>query len=168
MRNRVLITGAVTCVFFVTSPVFAQQKQDQPHMQAAIEHLRAAEKELNEASPNKGGHREKALDLTKQAISEVEQGIQYADKHPEEKRERAGNDITQQELKNFDQFLDSHLEVRKDLMRNPSLVDDQTYLSSHSGLREFLQAHPGVRQELKENPQAFIDREKQYERSEPK
>ena len=37
--------------------------------------------ELQKASPNKGGHREKAIELTRQAISQVEEGIQYFNTH---------------------------------------------------------------------------------------
>jgi hypothetical protein len=42
------------------------------------------------ATPNKGGHRQKAIDLTKQAESQVEQGIQYYDQHvsPGPKKEK--------------------------------------------------------------------------------
>jgi hypothetical protein len=40
------------------------------------------EAELEKAAPNKGGHREKAMELTKQAQSQTEQGIQYYNQHP--------------------------------------------------------------------------------------
>src|SRR5215471_14100346 len=58
-----------------------QNRQHEPHMSAALEHLRQAQEELEKATPNKGGHREKAMDLTKQAQAQVEQGIQYYDQH---------------------------------------------------------------------------------------
>ena len=58
-----------------------QNAKHEPHMAAALEHLRQAEEELERATPNKGGHREKAMDLTKQAQAQVEQGIQYYDQH---------------------------------------------------------------------------------------
>src|SRR5262249_11939383 len=61
--------------------VAQQNVQHEPHMAAALEHLRQAEEELERAAPNKGGHREKAMELTKQAQSQVEQGIQYYDQH---------------------------------------------------------------------------------------
>jgi hypothetical protein len=53
----------------------------EPHMAAALEHLRMAQQELQKAAPNKGGHREKALDHTNQAISQVEEGIRYFNEH---------------------------------------------------------------------------------------
>ena len=43
----------------------------QTHMNAALSSLREARKELQLGLPNKGGHREKAIDLTGQAIDEV-------------------------------------------------------------------------------------------------
>jgi hypothetical protein len=53
----------------------------QPHMQAALEHLRDARNELQEASHDKGGHRAKAIDLVNQAIDDVQAGIRYDNRH---------------------------------------------------------------------------------------
>lgn len=58
-----------------------QNRQHEPHMAAALEHLRQAQEELEKAAPNKGGHRESALQLTSKAQSEVEAGIQWYDAH---------------------------------------------------------------------------------------
>jgi hypothetical protein len=49
-------------------------------MQAALEHLRLAKVELEKADRDKGGHRENALRLTRDAIAEVERGISF-DRH---------------------------------------------------------------------------------------
>jgi hypothetical protein len=43
----------------------ALKAEEQPHMRAALEHLRAAQKELAEASKDKGGHRARAEQLVK-------------------------------------------------------------------------------------------------------
>lgn len=50
----------------------------QPHMDATIGLLQNARTELAAATPNKGGHREKALRLIDQAIGEVRAGIAFA------------------------------------------------------------------------------------------
>lgn len=50
----------------------------QPHMQAALDHLRSARAELEAANSNKGGHRERAIELVDQAIAEVRAGIDFA------------------------------------------------------------------------------------------
>jgi hypothetical protein len=54
-----------------------QNAQHEPHMAAALQHLRQAEEELEKASANKGGHLVKAMELTKQAEAQVNQGMQY-------------------------------------------------------------------------------------------
>ncbi len=48
---------------------------DQPHMQNALSALENAKTNLNNATTDKGGHRAKALDYVKDAISEVKKGI---------------------------------------------------------------------------------------------
>jgi hypothetical protein len=62
--------------------------ENQPHMSAALDHLQQAEKELEDASHDKGGHRVKALSLIKQAISQVQEGIQYDNTHQENAQPR--------------------------------------------------------------------------------
>jgi hypothetical protein len=54
-----------------------QNAQHEPHMAAALQHLRQAEEELEKATPNKGGHLVKAMELTKQAEAQVNEGMQY-------------------------------------------------------------------------------------------
>ena len=51
---------------------------DQPFMEAARAELQKAKTELQAATPNKGGHRAKALNLINQAIAEVNRGIGFA------------------------------------------------------------------------------------------
>ena len=50
----------------------------QPHMTESVALLQSARTELAAAAPNKGGHRERALGLIDQAISEVRAGIAFA------------------------------------------------------------------------------------------
>jgi len=90
-----LFIGAVLCLTGFTqqeSPAERQREQQtdriaqqnqthEPHMAAALMHLRQGEEELERATPNKGGYREKAMEMTKQAQAQVERGIQYYDQH---------------------------------------------------------------------------------------
>jgi hypothetical protein len=48
---------------------------DQPHMQAALNALENAKNNLNNATPDHGGHRAKAIGYVNDAISEVRKGI---------------------------------------------------------------------------------------------
>jgi len=60
----------------------------QPEMEAAIEHLREAQQNLEQASSDKGGHRVNALQLINQALAEVQAGIQYDNEQHERERDR--------------------------------------------------------------------------------
>ncbi|MEY2601890.1 MAG: hypothetical protein QOJ36_1209 [Verrucomicrobiota bacterium] len=50
----------------------------QPHMDNALRYLREAREALQRAEANKGGHRERAIELVNQAIAQVEEGIRFA------------------------------------------------------------------------------------------
>jgi hypothetical protein len=71
-----LVTVAISAGFVV-----GRASADQPHMQAALDHLRLARAELEKAEADKGGHREAALRLTRDAIAQVERGIEWARHH---------------------------------------------------------------------------------------
>lgn len=72
--GKVILGGSLFLLGMLTNQVMA----DQPHMQNAKESLRLAREELRQAEPNKGGHRERAIELVDQAIDQVQQGIDYA------------------------------------------------------------------------------------------
>ena len=84
MRNRVI--GVLSTLLLLAGMgLFAQNRQmarHEPHMSAALGHLQQAREELQRATPNKGGHRERAMELINQAIEQVQQGEQYYQQHP--------------------------------------------------------------------------------------
>jgi hypothetical protein len=80
MTARRFFTVLALVVVLATAFVAGRASADQPHMQAALEHLRAAKVELDAATADKGGHRAKAIALTNDAIAQVERGIAY-DRH---------------------------------------------------------------------------------------
>ena len=84
MRNRVI--GVLSTLLLLAGMgLFAQNSQmarHEPHMSAAIGHLQQAKEELQRAAPNKGGHREKAMELVNQAIQQIQEGEQYDEQHP--------------------------------------------------------------------------------------
>ena len=83
----------------------------------------------------------------------------------EDARDR-DRDVTRTELANMDRFMDSHPEIAEQLRRDPSLVDNKTFVANHPALQEFLASHPGVREEYKENPNAFMHQEERFDRRE--
>jgi hypothetical protein len=54
---------------------------DQPQMHEALRALRDAERHLERASHDKGGHRVKALEHVRAAIHQVEAGIRFDRRH---------------------------------------------------------------------------------------
>jgi len=77
MLKRVGIGLSLTAMLFVGF-VAGRVTADQPHMQNALRYLDSAKDELEIAEPDKGGHRENALDLIRQAREQVRAGIDYA------------------------------------------------------------------------------------------
>ena len=78
MRNRVI--GVLSTLLLLAGMgLWAQNREmarHEPHMSAALGHLQQAKDELQRATPNKGGHREKAMELINQAIQQVQEGEQ--------------------------------------------------------------------------------------------
>jgi len=62
-------------------------REQQIHMQAAIQHVRQARAELQQAEHDKGGHRVKAIQLTEEAEREIQAGIDYDNQHDTERRQ---------------------------------------------------------------------------------
>jgi hypothetical protein len=87
-RHSVKILAVVIVALGLLAPRFTFP-EDQPHMQEALRHLQAAAEELQRATHDKGGHREKALEATQQAIQHVNEGIRYDNTHrsKEDRRE---------------------------------------------------------------------------------
>jgi hypothetical protein len=71
---RKLVLGALVATSFGIGYAIGAQ----PHMYETVTLLQSARAELVQATPNKGGHRERALGLIDQAISEVRAGIAFA------------------------------------------------------------------------------------------
>jgi len=80
LKRRNLLSTLVLILTLAVGFIAGQVLADQPHMQAALEHLRAAKAELLRADADKGGHREKAIALVNDAIDQVERGMRF-DRH---------------------------------------------------------------------------------------
>ena len=98
MRRQIWISGAALAAALIATSVPAQtpappapptQGEERtrpgrhPHMQAAARDLDRAEKQLEKAAHHYDGHRAKALELVKQAEKELQQGLKWADAHPD-------------------------------------------------------------------------------------
>jgi hypothetical protein len=80
--SSLALAGALTFTLATMSmPEADADGQKQPQMHAALADLRDARDHLQAATSDKGGHRAKALALTKEAIDQVEKGIAYDQNH---------------------------------------------------------------------------------------
>jgi hypothetical protein len=106
---------------------------------------------------------------TREELRENPRAFMQRENGFEKREDRAADqksDITKSELRNWDEYLDKHPDVQRDLNKNPNLINDPAYVNKHPHLKDFLEDHPNTREELKENPKAFMHREKTYEKTE--
>ena len=73
-------TFAVTLVSLLAISTFSltTTRADQPHMQAALQQLRGALAQLEAAVPDKAGWRARAIQSTRAAIAQTQNGIAAA------------------------------------------------------------------------------------------
>lgn len=81
MKVRSVLTALFLAAVLVTGFVAGRAHAAQPHMNAAVHHLRSARHELETALADKGGHRERAIRIVDRAIAETEEGISYSREH---------------------------------------------------------------------------------------
>ena len=77
MRNPWKLTSFALASALALSVVPAVGADPQPKMHDALDALQNAERALQQASTDKGGHRKKALELTQAAITQVKAGIKF-------------------------------------------------------------------------------------------
>ena len=68
----------------------------------------------------------------------------------------------QQELNNFNAFLNSHPKVAAQLHKNPGLIDNAAYLDQHPQLHSFLADHDQLRRAIQTHPGMFENRGGRY------
>jgi hypothetical protein len=66
------------------------------------------------------------------------------------------SNVTRAQLGLLDRFLDTHPGIAQQLMSNPSLIDNRSYVNSEPALQAFLQDHPDIRQDWQANPQLVM------------
>lgn len=67
--------------FCLPVAVATRATEDQPHMQEALEALKQARHHLEQAIPDKGGHRAAAIKAVDEAIKHTQEGIEYGNPH---------------------------------------------------------------------------------------
>ncbi|MCG5236821.1 hypothetical protein [Xanthobacter oligotrophicus] len=77
-RIALLAFAAGAGVALASSGLIQGALANQPNMWRAMGALQNARAALMEAEPNKGGHRERAIELVDKAIEETRAGIEFA------------------------------------------------------------------------------------------
>jgi hypothetical protein len=113
-KTQMTIPAVLFLIFSCVLPVLA----DQPRMFEARGHLENALKYLKRASADKGGHRERALGLTSQAITAVNNGIEYDRTHYTPGRRRNSD------------FNHGSLQPMSAMPDQPNMVSARAYLES--------------------------------------
>jgi hypothetical protein len=79
--SSLVLAGALALVVGRNAMVSDVAAEPQPAMKLAEERLIEAKRILEAATPDKGGHRVKAIGAVKLAIEEVREGIKYDNEH---------------------------------------------------------------------------------------
>ena len=122
-----VLLAVIISISIFSMPISAA---DQPFMEAAKKDLDNAMKYLKKADADKGGHREKAMDFTSQAINSVKNGIEY-DKRTPNNRPRRNSD-----------FAENNLVVNSE-SDQPNMVKAREYLQNALGNLERATADKG-------------------------
>lgn len=80
ISRRTVISRILPAVVIAAAVPAVARAEEQPQMREALEALREAQRHLVAATPDKGGHRHRALRLVNQAIEQVQRGIAYDNK----------------------------------------------------------------------------------------
>jgi hypothetical protein len=80
-RNMMAATGLALASGSIAALASSPAMAEQGNMDAALRQLQNALDSLHRATPNKGGHKERAAELVMQAMAEVQAGIDYAAEH---------------------------------------------------------------------------------------
>ena len=116
IKNLLAVIAAVVIVASLAAPISAV---DQPRMQAARVDLQNAQNSLRKATADKGGHRERAMELVGQALTAVNNGIEYDRTHFTPGRRRHDSDFDE------DSFLPTATPVDQ-----PHMVNARTSLQN--------------------------------------
>ena len=100
----------------------------------------------------------------REAIKQDPNGFMKDENRFDRREDDHDRDSHRAELENFDRFLDSHREISEQLRKDPTLVDNREFVTSHPALQTYLQDHPTVREAIRQNPDSFMRAEDRLDR----
>lgn len=80
-KTSTIVLAAALGVTVSTGMIKTAGADEQPKMHSALENLKQAKNNLENATTDKGGHRVKAIAAVNEAIEQTKAGIAYDNKH---------------------------------------------------------------------------------------
>lgn len=139
------LTRFAVIVLFTFSTFALPVPPDQPFMRAALENLKDAKNSLQKATADKGGYRERAIELTNAAMTSVNNGIAYDQTHYTPGRRRPNS-------------TDSNNEAFSTPPDQPNMVRAREHLqNAMTNLRKASADKGGYREQAMNNVQSAIN-----------
>jgi hypothetical protein len=76
-----------------------------------------------------------------------------------------GRGSMNREQYSFGQFLGTHSGISEQLSKDPSLLKNREYMSSHPELQTYLKAHPDAQSQMAKDPDSFLKASQQFSSS---
>jgi ABC-type nitrate/sulfonate/bicarbonate transport system substrate-binding protein len=73
-------------------------------------------------------------------------------------RSRYEDQVSERDLRSFEQYLDAHRETAQQLYQDPDLLRDRRFIRDHEALHDWLDAHPDAAEAIQANPQRYLSR----------
>ncbi len=89
-------------------------------------------------------------------------GFMQQEKTYESRENGMGRGDMNREHSDFGQFLGTHSGISGELSKNPSLLKNHEYMSSHPELQAYLKAHPDAQSMMAKDPDSFMKASQQF------
>jgi len=79
-----------------------------------------------------------------------------ATNHDADRKDDANRDSVRGEEANLDKFLDRHREIAEQVRKDPTLLNNKSFVQNHPTLQAYLQQSPGVSERISQDPKGFV------------
>ncbi len=74
------------------------------------------------------------------------------------RQSRYDEQVSERDLRSFDEYLDTHRETAQQLYKNPDLLRDRRFIRDHNALNDWLDSHSDAAEALQANPRRYLAR----------
>lgn len=83
-----------------------------------------------------------------------------SERYEGEEHRAAATQMSERDLRSFEDYLNSHDETAQELYQNPDLINDRRFIREHRALHDWLEDHQEAAATIQANPQKFLWRER--------